>query len=201
MRPATSAQIRRRVAATTLTSWRPLIVKASLWLPTKGPTTEDADGEIYRSVSLDVHAASTTFAVIRESGKRLGAHIVETNGQALVEQLKSIPGKRHVCLEEGTQSAWIYAILSPDAEEVVIAMVPESRGQKSDESDAFLAHLGLPTEPPPLARARDPAQRAFGFEQAPPRQRARSPARQGAVRAEVRPARLEAGARGRARAA
>jgi hypothetical protein len=29
---------------------------------------------------------------------------------------------------------------------------------------AFLAHLGLPTEPPPLARARDPAQTAFGFE-------------------------------------
>src|SRR6185436_18883440 len=36
-----------------------------------------------------------------------------------------------------------------------------------------LAHLGLPTEPPPLPRARDPAQRAFGFEEAPPRQRAR----------------------------
>jgi hypothetical protein len=61
---------------------------------------------------------------------------------------------------------------------------------------ALLAPLGLPTEPPPLARARDPAQRAFGFEEAPPRQRARSPARQGAVRAEVRPARLEAGHEG-----
>jgi transposase len=90
-----------------------------------------------RYIGLDVHAASTTFAVIGDSGKRLGTHIVETNGQALVEQLKSIPGKRHVCLEEGTQSAWIYEILSPHAEEVVVAMVPESRGQKSDESDAF----------------------------------------------------------------
>jgi hypothetical protein len=28
---------------------------------------------------------------------------------------------------------------------------------------AILAYLGLPTEPPPLARARDPAQMAFGF--------------------------------------
>jgi transposase len=84
-----------------------------------------------------VHAASTTFAVIGESGKRLGTHVVETNGQALVEQLKTIPGKRHVVLEEGTQSAWLYEILSPHAEQVVVAMVPESRGQKSDESDAF----------------------------------------------------------------
>jgi hypothetical protein len=92
---------------------------------------------VERYIGLDVHAASTTFAVIGESGKRLGSHVVETNGQALVEQLKTIPGKRHVVLEEGTQSAWVYEILSPHAEEVIVAMIPESCGQKSDESDAF----------------------------------------------------------------
>ena len=43
-----------------------------------------------------------------EAGKQIGSHVVETNGQALVEQLKTIPGKRHVVLEEGTQSAWLY---------------------------------------------------------------------------------------------
>jgi transposase len=90
-----------------------------------------------RYIGLDVHAASTTFAVIGESGKRLGTHVVETNGQALVAQIKTIPGKRHVCLEEGAQSAWMYEILSPHAEEVVVTTVPESRGQKSDERDAF----------------------------------------------------------------
>lgn len=88
-------------------------------------------------IGLDVHAASTTFGVMGPSGKRLGTHVVETNGQALVEKLKSITGKRHVCLEEGTQSAWLYEILSPHAEEVVVVMVRESRGQKSDESDAL----------------------------------------------------------------
>ncbi len=90
-----------------------------------------------RYIGLDVHAASTTFAVIGESGRRLGTHVVETNGQALVELIKTIPGNKHVCLEEGTQSAWMYEVLSPHAEEVVVAMVPESRGQKSDEKDAF----------------------------------------------------------------
>lgn len=90
-----------------------------------------------RYIGLDVHAASTTFAVINEAGKRLGSHVVETNGQALVEQLKTIPGEKHVCLEEGTQSAWIHEILSPHAEEVVVAAIPESRGQKNDERDAF----------------------------------------------------------------
>ena len=90
-----------------------------------------------RYIGLDVHAASTTFAVIGESGKRLGTHVLETNGQALVEQLKTIPGKRHVCLEEGTQSTWLYEILSPHAEEVLVVMVSESRGQKNDAKDAF----------------------------------------------------------------
>jgi hypothetical protein len=91
-----------------------------------------------RYIGLDVHAASTTFAVVGESGKRLGTHVVETNGQALVEQLKTIPGTRHVCLEEGTQSTWLYEILAPHAEEVlVVMMVPESQGQKNDEKDAF----------------------------------------------------------------
>jgi hypothetical protein len=49
-----------------------------------------------RYIGLDVHAASTTFAVVGESGKRLESHLVETNGHALVEQLKAIAGKRHV---------------------------------------------------------------------------------------------------------
>jgi hypothetical protein len=88
-------------------------------------------------IGLDVHAASTTFPVIGESGRRLTSHVVETNGQALVEQLKTIPGNKHVCLEEGTQSAWIYEILSPYAKEIVVTMVPESRGQKDDQRDAF----------------------------------------------------------------
>lgn len=90
-----------------------------------------------RFIGLDVHAASTTFAVINESGKRLGAYVVETNGQALVERLKTIPGDTYVCLEEGTQSAWVYEILSPHAKAVTVAVVSESRGQKDDERDAF----------------------------------------------------------------
>ena len=60
-----------------------------------------------RYIGLDVHKTSTTFAVIGESGRRLATHVVETTGQALVAQLKAIAGQRHVCLEEGTQSAWL----------------------------------------------------------------------------------------------
>ena len=87
-------------------------------------------------IGLDVHCTSTTFVVMSPTGKRLGKYVVETNGRALVEQLKAIPGELHVCLEEGTQSAWLYELLSPRVEEVVVALVEQSRGQKSDEIDA-----------------------------------------------------------------
>ena len=90
-----------------------------------------------RYIGLDVHATTTTFAVLSATGKRVGKQVVETNGRVLVEQLKTIPGKRHVCLEEGTQSAWLHEILSPHAEQVVVTAVSESRGPESDERDAF----------------------------------------------------------------
>jgi hypothetical protein len=61
-----------------------------------------------RYIGIDVHSKSCTVAVMDGTGKHVGQHVVETNGAALVECLKMIPGERHVCLEEGTQSAWLY---------------------------------------------------------------------------------------------
>jgi transposase len=88
-------------------------------------------------IGLDVHATSCTAAVIDGQGKRLRSHVIETNGQALVEFLKIQPGVLHVCMEEGTQSGWLSEILSPHAARVVVTHMAESRGQKSDKHEAF----------------------------------------------------------------
>jgi transposase len=90
-----------------------------------------------RYIGLDVHAASSTLAVISQAGKRLRTAVVETNGRALVEAIRMIPGHKHLCFEEGTQSAWLYEILSPHVEEAVVAGVRRKRGQKSDKIDAW----------------------------------------------------------------
>lgn len=74
-----------------------------------------------RYIGLDVHAASCTAAIMDARGKRLGAHVVETNGEALVKFLTTQPGRTKVCMEEGTQSEWLYQVLSPPAE--VLKMV------------------------------------------------------------------------------
>lgn len=88
-------------------------------------------------IGMDVHAASTTMVVLSSTGRRLGKYVVETNGHALVEQLGAISGQRHVCLEEGTQSAWLHEVLSPHVHEVVVAMPMRVPGQKNDEGDAY----------------------------------------------------------------
>ena len=74
-------------------------------------------------IGLDVHQASSTF---------------------VVEFMKLIPGTKHLCFEEGTQSEWLYEILSPHAKETVVVGLGAftGRGQKSDKLDALgLANL------------------------------------------------------------
>jgi len=90
-----------------------------------------------RYIGMDVHAASCTLAVISQTGKRLKDFPVETNGQALVEAIRMIPGHKHLVFEEGLQSAWLYETLSPHVEELVVAGITESRGPKSDKRDAY----------------------------------------------------------------
>jgi transposase len=53
-----------------------------------------------RFIGIDVHKDSSTVAVMGPSGKKIRCDVVETNGAVLVEMMKQIPGKRHLCIEE-----------------------------------------------------------------------------------------------------
>jgi len=89
-----------------------------------------------RYIGLDAHASSCTLGVVGPSGKRLGSHVVETNARALIEVLRGILRNRHVSVEEGTLSGWLREVLEPHVEELVMAGVRESRGPKSEGTDA-----------------------------------------------------------------
>ena len=89
-----------------------------------------------RYIGMDVHAASC-MAVISQTGKRLKDFPIETNGQALVEAIRMIPGRKVLVFEEGLQSAWLYETLSPHVDEIVVATIRQSRGPKSDKRDAY----------------------------------------------------------------
>lgn len=96
-----------------------------------------------RFIGIDVSATTCTIAVVGPSGKRLKSVVVETNGKALVEAVQLVPGRRHLCIEEGTQAEWLSEILTPHVDEMLVVSVRERRGSKSDEKDAFTLAEGL----------------------------------------------------------
>lgn len=124
-----------------------------------------------RYVGLDAHAQSCTLGVMSAGGRRLKELLVETNGRALVEAVRGIGGRVHVCLEEGTQSAWLHELLKPHVAEVVVVVAPEKKGPKDDRRDAWSRANELRTgsietrvfkAPEQLAGLRN-AVRAYGF--------------------------------------
>jgi transposase len=90
-----------------------------------------------RYIGLDAHAQSCTFAVMSATGKRLREERIETNGKALQDFVQTIAGRKHVCLEEGTMSEWLYELLEPLATTVAVVMPERSLGNKSDSLDAW----------------------------------------------------------------
>jgi transposase len=89
-----------------------------------------------RYIGLDVHAESCTLVVVSATGRLLKQEVVETNGAALKQVLRSIPGPKRICLEEGVQSAWLFELLRGEAEDVVVTMPAKRAGAKDDARDA-----------------------------------------------------------------
>ncbi len=98
-----------------------------------------------RYIGMDTHSQTCTLRALTPSGKEVTRQVVETNGAALVQAIRSIPGTKHVCIEEGTQSAWIYELLKNEVDELVVTMPARRAGQKDDARDALGLAEGLRT--------------------------------------------------------
>jgi len=98
---------------------------------------------MHRFIGLDAHSESCTLAVVGPSGKRLKSVVVETNGRALLDAIQAIPGHLHVCMEEGEQSAWLYEVLEPHVEELVVTVPRATRGVKERPSGRLDARREL----------------------------------------------------------
>ena len=91
-------------------------------------------------IGLDVHKEAIVIAVQNGAGKVLMESIVETKASTLLDFLHGLRGELHVTLEEGTWAAWLYDVLKPHVQEIVVcnprrnALLKE--GSKSDKIDA-----------------------------------------------------------------
>jgi transposase len=91
-------------------------------------------------IGMDVHKEAIVIAVLNGSGKLVMETIVETKASSILEFLHGLRGELHVTWEEGTWAAWLYDLLQPQVQEVVVcnprrnALLKE--GSKSDKVDA-----------------------------------------------------------------
>ena len=91
-------------------------------------------------IGMDVHQEAIVIAVLNGSGKLVMETILETKASSILQFIHGLRGERHVTWEEGTWAAWLYDLLQPQVQEVVVcnprrnALLKE--GSKSDKVDA-----------------------------------------------------------------
>ena len=91
-------------------------------------------------IGMDVHKEAIVIAVLDGSGKLVMESIVETKASSILQFIHGLRGELHVTWEEGTWAAWLYDLLQPQAQKVVVcnprrnALLKE--GSKSDKVDA-----------------------------------------------------------------
>jgi transposase len=92
---------------------------------------------MHRYIGLDVHAQSSTMVILTGVSGRRSSQVLETSARTLISALRALSGTLHLCLEEGAQSQWLYEVLHPHVDELVVVQPEAPKGTKSDESDAL----------------------------------------------------------------
>src|SRR2546422_1219065 len=89
-------------------------------------------------VALDVHQATTVASVREESGRVIARSVLPTDRGTLTEFVRGMRGARHVTFEEGTQAQWLYDVLAPLVDRVVVCdrRGASRQGNKGDQVDA-----------------------------------------------------------------
>lgn len=90
-----------------------------------------------RYIGLDAHSRSCTFAVMGPSGRRIAEATLETDATTLRRFVQEIPRRRHLCLEEGALSEWLFELLEPIVDEIVVVQPERTTGNKNDAIDAW----------------------------------------------------------------
>src|ERR1700736_4693524 len=76
------------------------------------------DSEKY--IGLDVHQATIVVAVLDSTGKLVMESILETEAATILQFFAGLCGNLSVTFEEGTWSAWLYDLLNPHVEKLVV---------------------------------------------------------------------------------
>jgi transposase len=89
-------------------------------------------------IGIDVHQATSVFAVMNQNGKILGEAVLETKPATIIDFLKGQRGTVWVTFEEGTYANWLYDVIRPHVAKLVVCDPRKNNlnGNKSDKIDA-----------------------------------------------------------------
>ena len=91
-------------------------------------------------IGMDVHKEAISIAVLNSSGKLVMECVIETKASTIIQFIQGLRGDLHVTLEEGTWAAWLYDLLRPHVNEVLVCDPRKNAllktGNKSDRIDA-----------------------------------------------------------------
>jgi transposase len=90
-------------------------------------------------IGIDAHPSTCTFSVVDKDGTEIDNATMETNGRLLKEYLRSLNGKKKATIEECEISNWLFEIIKPEVDELIICN-PVANSQykkaKTDKLDA-----------------------------------------------------------------
>jgi transposase len=89
-------------------------------------------------IGIDVHQATSVFAIRDHQGKLIGEAVLETKPAAIIDFLKGQRGTVWVTFEEGTCANWLYDIIHPHVAKLLVCDPRKNKldGNKTDRIDA-----------------------------------------------------------------
>lgn len=88
-----------------------------------------------KHIGLDAHSSTCTFNVTDEVGRELDNTTIETNGRLLVNYIRGIEGVKKLTFEECELSNWLYEILRPEVEELIVCNPVANKDYKKIKTD------------------------------------------------------------------
>jgi len=91
-------------------------------------------------IGMDLHQATISVAVMNSAGKLTMESVIETNATTILQFIRGLRGTLHVTFEEGTCAAWLYDLVVPHVNKVVVCDPRKNAllraGNKNDRIDA-----------------------------------------------------------------
>src|SRR5665647_443519 len=91
-------------------------------------------------IGLDAHKSTSTAVVVRENGDQVLRETFPTTEGNIVGFLHKIDGEKHLTFEEGTLAQWLYLVIKPEVDHLLICnpvYVAKKQGAKTDFRDAL----------------------------------------------------------------